>query len=533
MNRAAPFVLAVVLVLAVSAGVRFFHLGTPRSLVFDEVYYAKDAKTILKGRVGATDKAFPWEPGKEVSWPHPEWGKQTIAVGILLFGDNAFGRRFMSALAGLALLAVVYPLARRLGLARPWALAALVLAAADTLGIAQSRITTLDVFVALWSVVCVWLALRYAQSGRRRSDLLLCGVAAGLALGTKWSGALALGAALVVLLLFREPLGGETARERARRAGRAALWPLALLVALPVALYVAGYWQYFVAGHTWSQWWELQRQMVTFNFGLHATHTYASHAPTWILDLRPVWYYFDGKGGVDHGIVAIGNPLLWWAATAALLVTPVVALVKRRRGLVVAPLLVAVLYFPWFATGRTSFLYYMTPVAPLLAVLVASALAALSGAAVDPFAAPDLGGDGAHARGADVGEPLTPSSRPSWVVSAALFAGGLLLAALLWYQVAELARLLFWTLPGRVIPLGHAHGAFVGSWLGLAVGVGLATLGVVLLLGAPHLQRLRGRLAWLYVGIVAGWAIAYLPIVVDIGISPERFYRLMWFSNWI
>src|SRR5450759_1748219 len=145
--------------------------------------------------------ALRWEAGDEVSWPHPEMGKFAIAAGIVLFGDRAFGWRLPAVIAGLVMLACVYPLARRLGLSPPWALIALVLAAADTLGIAQSRIATLDVFVGVWTVLCILIALRYAQDGRQKRWLVLCAAAGGMAVATKWSGGLALVAAAVLILL--------------------------------------------------------------------------------------------------------------------------------------------------------------------------------------------------------------------------------------------------------------------------------------------------------------------------------------------
>ena len=128
--------LAIALILLVSAAMRLWQVSTPAEYMFDEVYYAKDAKAIVDGRV-ATRGALRWEAGDEVSWPHPEMGKFAIAAGIIVFGDRSFGWRLPAVLAGLAILACVYPLARRLGLPPPWALLALVLAAADTLGIAQ------------------------------------------------------------------------------------------------------------------------------------------------------------------------------------------------------------------------------------------------------------------------------------------------------------------------------------------------------------------------------------------------------------
>jgi dolichyl-phosphate-mannose-protein mannosyltransferase len=490
-------IVSIMVILALSAGVRFYRLGTPKSYIFDEVYYAEDAKTILKGRVGPTEKAFPWEPGKEVSWPHPEWGKFLIAGGILLFGDtahNAFGWRFASAVAGLAIIAAVYPLARRLGLAPVWALLALALAAADTLGIAQSRIATLDIFVGLWTVLCLLFTLRYAQDGRRLRWLVLSGVAGGLALGTKWSGAYVLLAALVLLFLMRSRPAGEPGAGAWPKA-RA---PVALLVALPIGLYVASYWQYFAAGHTWGQWRELQRQMVQFNLHLHASHHYASLAPTWIADYRPVWYYYVSKHAVVHGVVSIGNAFLWWTALACLLVLPFVALRRRSRGLAIAPLLVAILYFPWFLTTRTSFMYYMTPVAPMLAVLVATAIAAANGVDVrlpahppwEPVE-PEVEPAGSESRrepeklpayGKPVGEPEPRRGRraPVWGRRWALV---LLVASLavmtpLWYPLGQVAKAVFWSLPQAVSP-ALAWGVIV-----TAAGFGVV-LALVLLRYAP------------------------------------------------
>ena len=126
-------------------------------------------------------------------------GKFAIAAGILLFGDRSFGWRIPAVVAGMALLACVYPLGRRLGLSPPWALLALLFAAADPLGITQSRIATLDIFIAVWTVVCMLCVLKYVQDGWRPRWLLLTGLAGGMAAATKWSGGLAIIAALLII----------------------------------------------------------------------------------------------------------------------------------------------------------------------------------------------------------------------------------------------------------------------------------------------------------------------------------------------
>ncbi len=138
---------------------------------------------------------------------------------------------------------------------------------------------------------------------------------------------------------------------------------------VPAAVWFVSYAQYFAAGHTWSQLVELQRQALYFNMHLKTEHTYASPSYTWIIDYRPVWYYFKG-GHVYRGVIAIGNPFLWWLATLGLVVAvgargaPALhcCCCRRRSSW-------SLLYLPWFAASRTSFLYYMTPVAPFMAIL--------------------------------------------------------------------------------------------------------------------------------------------------------------------
>ncbi len=509
--------LAVALILLVSTALRLWQLSTPAEYMFDEVYYAKDGKAVVDGRVGPKPP-LRWAGGDEVSWPHPEMGKFAIAAGIRLFGDRAFGWRLPAVVAGVALLACVYPLGRRLGLSPPWALLALLFAAADPLGITQSRIATLDIFIAVWTALCILFALRYVQDGWRARWLFACGAAGGMALATKWSGALAIVAAALIVLaawLLQSRAardGSDAAAETEPRDHRPAavscaeslpaappqgpvsrrvLTMLAALVAVPLAIYLFSYVQYFAAGHTIADFRELHRQMVIFNLNLRAEHTYASAAHTWIVDYRPVWYFFEGKK-TYRGVIAIGNPFLWWLATLSLVAAVVLAL-RRSYALLPVAALVIVLYLPWFATSRTSFLYYMTPVAPFMAILVATALCVFAGGAV-----PHRG----------------------WLA----VAGAALVTAVLWRPVGLASRWLFWELPRRA---GDSAG-----WVAVTIGVLLALAALIVLL-SPRLRRYRPWMAMVVAGGVIGIVVAFIPIVLGLPISPEYFSHITWFPSWI
>ena len=69
-------------------------------------------------------------------------------------------------------------------------------------------------------------------------------------------------------------------------------------------------------------------------------------------------------------------------ATLSLVVGIVLALMRRTCALLPVAAIIVVLYVPWFAATRTSFLYYMTPVAPFMAILVAARLSVFAGGVV-------------------------------------------------------------------------------------------------------------------------------------------------------
>ncbi len=513
----------VLVVIALSAVVRLVNLDVFPTLVFDEYFYVHDAGAIVHGQIGPRQPS-PWKPGDGRSLAHPPLGTLSIAAGILALGNGPWGWRVPSALAGTLLIALVYPLARRLGLAPPWALGALLLAAADTMLIVESRIGVLDPFVALWSAVCIYCALRYVQSGRPPLWLLLTGISGGLALASKWSGALALAAAVAIVALdwwrrrrarpaagHDEAGGGARAEDRAAgeaagKAGRAdaaaasggrgrLAGAVACLVALPLAVYVASYADYFASGHTLRQWLHLQGYMASYNWNYQGVKDMASPPLSWIFDITPLWYRWALTPHGAVGLIAIGNPLLWWGAIAAFVGLVWLAWKRRDGRLAAAPLLVAILYLPWLATSRQSYIYYLTPVVPFLAIMVATALARLAGPAALPgrWAAFSFA-VGAVLMGVAAGGTL------DWRLAALAVAAAVLAAAV-------------FVLRRRPTPAERPA----------ATGASPAP--------APP-PRAAALAAWLYTGAVAGLAVAWLPFLVSYGVSFGYYERLAWLTTW-
>lgn len=367
------------LVLAAGAG-RVARLDEPSRIYFDETYYVGEAREFLSQGVEETRPA------------HPPVGKWLIAAGIGVAGDDPFGWRIAAATAGTATVGITYLVGLRLF--RRWAPAALAgaLVALDGLAFTMSRIGMLDVFVGMFVAAGAWLLL-VDRDDPGRGWRFLAGASFGLAVGTKWSAALALGVAVAVLV----------ARDRSLRRV-----VLPMLV-IPAATYVGGYAGWFANyEHTDESveqceigrcgdgpvdravgWVDEQRELVAFHLRLEPTHSYRSEAWEWPLTQRPVLIYYercprtDGEAcAVPEGerarIVTLGNPVLWWGFAAGL---PFLAWLALRRGDGPAAFVLALAvgqWAPWLLT-KPGYHFYLVPAIPFVALGLATALDRLPG----------------------------------------------------------------------------------------------------------------------------------------------------------
>ena len=397
-------VVALLAVTVVAAGLRLFRLGRPAQLIFDEVYYAKDACWYVKAVQSLCGTAT------EQTAVHPPFGKWLLGAGIELFGYDPFGRRVAAVAAGSLTIALTYVLGRRLLGSTMGALIGAGLLALDPLHFVQSRVAMLDVFVTgLGVAVFLFLVLdRQAERRALRPWLAAAGAAAGAALATKWSGALVVMAAPVMVLVWET----SAARRRGRGAALAtvlrdgpmiALW----LVVLPAVVYAACYLGRLdgaVLAAPWDQgaWLRalVERQVFMYDFHstLGDTHAYQSPPWSWPLLKRPVSYYFEITGSGDYKeVLATGSPLVWWSSLGALGAAALSWLRRRDparpEGVILAGF--AWSYAPWFflAGDRSAvFLFYLLPALPFMCLalaLVAVRLSRTSGgtAAVGSFCA--------------------------------------------------------------------------------------------------------------------------------------------------
>ncbi|MGQ4432347.1 MULTISPECIES: dolichyl-phosphate-mannose--protein mannosyltransferase [unclassified Streptomyces] len=447
------------LVTLLAGAMRFYHLGSPKAVIFDETYYAKDAWALVhRGFEVNWDKnandlilqhnghvPIPTDAAYVV---HPPVGKYVIGLGELVFGFNPFGWRFMTALLGTLAILLLCRIGRRLFRSTFLGCVAGVMMSLDGLAFVMARTSLLDgvlMFFVVAAFGCLLLdrdrararlaaALPVDADGRVRPDAhiadtlflglrpwrWMAGLMLGLAIGTKWNG-LYVAAAFFLLTLFWDV--GTRKVAGATRPYLAALRYDSFLIifsmgALPVVVYLTswigwilspangtgGYFRNWAAtdgkGGFWSHFmpdwvrslWHYEHEVYEFNIGLHSPHTYMSNPWSWLVDGRPVSYFYESPSPGSAGcpanagekcareVLAIGTPLLWWAACFALLYVLWRWAFRRdwRAGAIACG--VAAGYLPWFLyQDRTIFFFYSIVFLPFLCLAVAMLIGAVIG----------------------------------------------------------------------------------------------------------------------------------------------------------
>ncbi len=304
--------LGILLLTLVGGALRFWRLGYPDRLVFDETYYVKQGWSLIRFghereiKSGLEEPDALWTAGDPDVFGdqpdlivHPPVGKWMIGLGELVTGpESSTGWRLSAATVGtlsIALLGVAAWLLWRNALL---AISAATLLAVDGHHFASSRIGLLDIFLMWWVLLAFVLLLLDREQGRRRLTArwgpwwerthgpgvsvprspwararrwwgpslgirwwrLAAGVCLGLAIGTKWSGLYFL--AVFGLMTVAWDLG-------ARRAAGARDWLAgtvvrdgipAFLLMVPTALltYVASWAGWFATAGGWKRQWAVE-----------------------------------------------------------------------------------------------------------------------------------------------------------------------------------------------------------------------------------------------------------------------------------
>ena len=355
------------LIVTLVAGVmRFWQLGRPHQLVFDETYYVKQGWSMVQRGYEQKVPANMPEPdaffthgqvatvyGTEADFVvHPPFGKWLIGWGEQMFGINSsFGWRFAVALAGTFAVLLVGRAAWHLFRSATLATIAALLTAFEGMEFVLSRTSILDGLVSFWALAAFvavladrdrtrrLLAHKVAaaqddgswdggEGGSRRVVLTgpslglrpwrwVAAVCLGLGMATKWSDGFYL-VALGLASVFWD-LG-------ARRAVGVSRWFSATiakdgltgaLIMVPVACltYLATWTGWLMSSSAWGRDWA-QQNPATKSIGLAPDSSLFAWVPG---PLRSLWQYhqqmYDSAASITSPHTYQSNPWSWMAQT--------------------------------------------------------------------------------------------------------------------------------------------------------------------------------------------------------------------------
>ena len=341
----------------IAALLRLIGLGHPKTLMFDEIYYVKDAYAL-------------WHLGYEANWAkdsdsafssgvfsgmstqaayvvHPQLGKWLIGAGMELFGpSSSFGWRVMPAIAGIATVLLLTRLTMRLTRSPLLAGLAGLLLAVDGVALTESRIGLLDVFIGFFATLSLYFLVRDREWARARLArklagtrpgaraphaairpwLLATGVALGLTCSIKWSGIYLLAVVGVAVVVWDTLALRRVGARSWFLEGTVAQGVSDFLQTVPVAVavYIGCWWSWFTHPGAYKRGWALEQiamgqpvpfpslpnivndfiayhqQMYEFHVGLASPHTYQSKPYGWLLQTRPTSFFWQDKAQVPQ-----------------------------------------------------------------------------------------------------------------------------------------------------------------------------------------------------------------------------------------
>ena len=341
----------------IAALLRLIGLGHPKTLMFDEIYYVKDAYAL-------------WHRGYEANWAkdsdsafssgvfsgmstqaayvvHPQLGKWLIGAGMELFGpSSSFGWRVMPAIAGIATVLLLTRLTMRLTRSPLLAGLAGLLLAVDGVALTESRIGLLDVFIGFFATLSLYFLVRDREWSRARLArklagtrpgaraphaairpwLLATGVALGLTCSIKWSGIYLLAVVGVAVVVWDTLALRRVGARSWFLEGTVAQGVSDFLQTVPVAVavYIGCWWSWFTHPGAYKRGWALEQiamgqpvpfpslpnivndfiayhqQMYEFHVGLASPHTYQSKPYGWLLQTRPTSFFWEDKAQVPQ-----------------------------------------------------------------------------------------------------------------------------------------------------------------------------------------------------------------------------------------
>jgi dolichyl-phosphate-mannose-protein mannosyltransferase len=314
-------ILSLVIILGLGLLLRLPFISYPSQVVFDEVGFGKLVT------------AYGWT-GVRLFDVHPPHGKLLISAVAFLGGytgsidfttignscsESIAPLRFLPALAGALLPAVVFILLRQFSASLAAAFLGGLFMAFDNAFVVQSRVIGLDTLLLFFILasLCTLLAARTRTGISKIVLMLLSGMLTGLSVGIKFTGLAAAGLALVIM-------GDDLRKEKTAGLRWMGLIHVALFSGAAAIIYLLGWRLHFQlmilpgdgdafftpTANFIKDTVHLHQVMFSANAGITTPHPYSSFWWQWPMMKKPIFYWLNN----DAGIYFIGNPVVWWSS---------------------------------------------------------------------------------------------------------------------------------------------------------------------------------------------------------------------------
>lgn len=348
-----------ILILISTAFFRLYRLDFPNKYVFDEVYHAFTAKEYLAGHKEAWEWWTTPPPGVAYEWTHPPLAKEIMTISMFFSRtQDAWVYRLPGVFFGILSVYLVYLLGLKLLINQNAALIAAFAFSLDGLNFVQSRTGMNDIYYVTFVLISILFILN--------RKFFWSAVFFGLALSSKW-------AAIYLLLFYLSILIFTIIKHKSKllhsQINIAKIVKIAFyFIFIPPIIYLLSYLPFFILGHPFFQFIQLQQQMWWYHTGLKATHAYSSPWWSWPLNLYPVWYFVDYQKNAVANIFSSGNPIVFWTGSAAIILTILATIKRRSINLLIVLLGFFTFWLPWALSPRIMFLYHFSPSVPFLSL---------------------------------------------------------------------------------------------------------------------------------------------------------------------
>lgn len=284
---------------------------------FDEIYHVRNAYEIANGQYMYYSV-------------HPLLGTNIMALFIKLFGLSPFVWRLAGVIFGIMMVPLFYLFIKELFSNTIISTLGTTIFTFDFMHITTSRLATLEPFSVFFILLMFYYMLKYYNSSfyevplsKQLKYLFLCGLATSLGIATKWTACYAaVGLAILLFsnlykrykeyLLAKNTNDDHILKTFPTSFTKTILWCFVFFIFMPIIIYFISFLPDHISRSPYSLKliWDHNIYMYNYHANLKATHSFQSTWYQWLLNIRPMWYYYKTSGDFTHTIACFSHPIL-------------------------------------------------------------------------------------------------------------------------------------------------------------------------------------------------------------------------------